>query len=947
MTIRRALLLILMLCLGGGRAEAGKLVGVVFDDSGSMGPSHHLPLLGLQMLAATLDGRQGGDRLLVTKFGWLKPQGGEARIGRDIGSNVREIPIGSQDEIQNAVGEFARWPVKHADTPYAPLRSMLATLAEQAVGGQEAHLIVITDGAFEPPPPGQDRVRADFEAARADFERKGVRIRAHFVLIANGQASGPKDGASLRDRIARQKRSVEEQGVRAELLRTFNGAAQAGSYVVEEFADLRDRMLEIIARVSETDIGHASSVARPSGDHRIALDLPFAVSRVIALSTGPGAAPGGAPSLARLQEIRPLGAGGAEGGRIDADRIETSGAMAGADTLETWKGQGVLAFRATQLAPRPFLQPGRYAILFDRETDDGLRLLFRTDLNVAWSLKEGEKENEREVARSGEPGRTVSVPAARDLTLDVTVRDRNAGDQAAGGRIVNFRDFPKDAVFRGHLVDPEGRRTLIPLTLDRDRASVRGTVRFPRAGAYRLDVEMTVAGAPSTSSGLFTVEARFPSEFALGIEPPGTGDGQSFTVRTPAGILPPGSDPRIVTLTVTPKDAPRDAARSAPAGTVHIGLAGLPDGVEAVHGGTVLGRDGVLVPFRGGQPIPIVLRRTAAWRGYDERGPVTARAVIDVEERGGSGGGVHGTVEIAAVPGEARLTYRGHDGQPAEGVPAPMPIRDLDGRSRTLDFALDGAVVPPKPEDFALELSDGLGGWVTAQVQVTPGAPGTPSTIRVPPNTWCPYRCLLVWRQGPHTATLAYRPGHGLQNAAGTAAFVLDDAGGGGRTVCLWLLLALLVLIQILGWIGFMAFAYRFPKRAVLSIESPNALAEIRRLKAARSTALRAALWFPRLFVAGRSGLRIREAHTREGLRLLARPGGVDALPAGKSWPNLKLESIGETLANESPIEPGRRPSPVTLPWGSILIGAQPRRVLGIWQRSGDVQPHVGMRPGR
>ena len=293
---------------------------------------------------------------------------------------------------------------------------------------------------------------------------------------------------------------------------------------------------------------------------------------------------------------------------------------------------------------------------------------------------------------------------------------------------------------------------------------------------------------------------------------------------------------------------------------------------------------------------------------------------------------MHGTIDIAAFVGHAKLTYRGHDNQPDDGTTPTLPIKDLDGRSRTLDFVLRGAVAIPTDADFKIELSNGLHRWVTKKAQVTPSAPGE-ATIRVLLDTWCPYRCLLGWWQGPYDVKLTYELASESQNAPpATTRFELNDEGGSARMACLWLLVALIILIEIIGWIGFMAFAFRFDK-AVISVEAPNSIPDLRRLRPDRSTYLRAALWFPRLFVTGLRNARIREEQTREGLRLIARPGGVDALPSGTSWPSLQLESVGQMLEQECPIEVGQRPSPVTLAWGSILVNRQQRRRLGLWEK--------------
>src|SRR3954453_22362694 len=64
--VRAAVVLAALVGLAG--ASAGKTVGILFDDSGSMAPRIHLPTFGAQLLVSTLDGRGARDQLFTHRM---------------------------------------------------------------------------------------------------------------------------------------------------------------------------------------------------------------------------------------------------------------------------------------------------------------------------------------------------------------------------------------------------------------------------------------------------------------------------------------------------------------------------------------------------------------------------------------------------------------------------------------------------------------------------------------------------------------------------------------------------------------------------------------------------------------------------------------------------------------------------------------------------------------
>jgi hypothetical protein len=889
--------LFLALC-GAMEARANKLVGVVFDDSGSMRDSYNLPLLGLQMLSSTLDGRQ--DRLFVARFGWHVGRVVDPRRGPSVGQNVHEVPLTPQDELQRTIDDFRDWRINEGtNTPFAPLTNMLDALVDQAKPGQEVHFIVVSDGEFNPSglltPP---QLRARFTALRDRLTQKGARLQAHFLLILNN---------SDRRTVAF---AVEQQGVRAELLSIFNGSQTDGSYVVDSFERLRDAMIEIIARVSDTDARRSSSVVERSGQH-ITMRLPFAVSRVIALSTGQAGALMSRPGDLDVG-TRPM---------INVTRLDTVGGMRVPDTLAAWQSLGQWTFATTQFTPASPLPPGTYLIPFDGPTGN-VTMLFRTDVSVGWRLLEQDKELPQRT-----PDNPAEVEANRELTLDIFVNDR-----LAGNRIVNLADLPHDAEFIGRLLTPSGATETIPLRLLKSApARVQGPVTFKELGANRIEVEMRVAGAPSVSSGLIAVNIVPRMDFFVEVNPSIAKGDNRFAVETTAGRTT--DDPSIATITLR---AVSQGNRS----EINIAVRDLPPGVEAIHGDAPLPSEGKTLALEGPTQVDVILRRTAQWTGIQERAPISANIIFEARALKQARGELQATIELSTKVPPAELRKLGHSADPSGETPLTLGISELGRPGTSWTVNLTGTLETPTAENFKVVMP----GWLSADVDLgTPRPDGTQS-IDITPNQGMCFACsLFLFGQKPHDMELTYRSSDGLQTASIRLPFVLTDQGGGGLGACVFLAILILAflyaMIALLFWLG----AYRFPRRAVAAIEMRGDF-EPRGTALNRSnwigTLLRALLWPARLV--RRSGdRRIREERRLEGLRVIANPGGVTLLPAERVWPPFVYDLMGVRLDELSPPVDGQETRPVTLAWGGHLVDYDMRRIVGFWERRSDMQSQM------
>jgi hypothetical protein len=149
------------------------VVGILFDDSGSMASRIQLPTFGAQLLVSTLDGRNGQDRLFTLRLSQaiavmgtggditakdLPPGGVTAdnvaqwvsRRGPSLAYTAEDI---ATDAAQQAtMDKMARqWARAGGNTPYEPVEILLDRLTSETKPGEDAVLVVLTDGQFNTP----------------------------------------------------------------------------------------------------------------------------------------------------------------------------------------------------------------------------------------------------------------------------------------------------------------------------------------------------------------------------------------------------------------------------------------------------------------------------------------------------------------------------------------------------------------------------------------------------------------------------------------------------------------------------------------------------------------------------------------------------------------------------------------------------------------------------
>ena len=230
---------LLLWCLGG--TVQARVVGLVFDDSGSMGQQIQKALFAAQIVLGSLEAH---DRLFVVRL-----NGG--------GGRIEEVPAARRAAYLNDMQQH--WQAD-GGTPYEPLANMLERLVTETTPHEDAALLVFTDGEFSNAPPTD--LAKDYEALRARFP--GRNLQVFFVALPGKTA--PVD-------------------VRRALLTAFNGAADAGATDIRKASDIVPGLKGLVAVLAGADPLDPGPFLRKDGA-RVSFKLPFAVRRVLLLTSG-------------------------------------------------------------------------------------------------------------------------------------------------------------------------------------------------------------------------------------------------------------------------------------------------------------------------------------------------------------------------------------------------------------------------------------------------------------------------------------------------------------------------------------------------------------------------------------------------------------------------------------------------------------------------------------
>lgn len=234
-----------------------RVVGLVLDDSGSMIPIFERAQFAAQLLVAVLN---PDDRLYLV------------RLNGDQGRIAGPLDLSDRSTLMEQIRD--QWQsVNNDPTPYPPLETLLDQLVAATRPGEEASLLVITDGEFSFPP-DHDELDAHYQRLKNAFQGKNLAVR--FVVLHHN-----KDLRAV----------IEQQGIRQALLTTFNGSPDAGRVDIDRAQNVFPGLRRVITELYGTDPDGLGDVAEIQG-RDIRLHPPFSIRRlVVALADEQGRAP--------------------------------------------------------------------------------------------------------------------------------------------------------------------------------------------------------------------------------------------------------------------------------------------------------------------------------------------------------------------------------------------------------------------------------------------------------------------------------------------------------------------------------------------------------------------------------------------------------------------------------------------------------------------------------
>jgi hypothetical protein len=858
-------------------AASARVIGIVFDDSGSMAPYINSPTFGVQLLLSTLDGRDGQDRVYTLRFSHLMAVlgSGDTLPGPRVGVQANNIaewlrgargPVVTREQLttealhQRAIDDIAaQWPHAGGGTPYEPIEVMLDQLVRDARPGEQAFLVILTDGELNNPP-DLARVRRSYTAYRAALAAKQATLKVDFLLIA----------PSLPGRVA----LVEQQGVRPLMLEMFNGAADGssgGRYDITDLGQMQDALKDIIARIWSTDRAQQARLITPTGN-TVGFETPLSVTRIIAVGTALD--PQQPPSVTQ----RPAGV---------VEERDIKSAMHQADTQPPLSGM-LLRGKTTQLRFQPSLSPGRHEVGFDRAVGQDVFLLFQTAARVELSV----------VRPDGSPARregsTYVLARGEPYRLEARLVDVSAG---GGPAAVELSTLPHHADVSVALETPGAPQNLA-LQIEPGKALASGRLVADTTGAIEARAQVRLEGFVSPPSDPVRINVV---------------DGATaFQTRIEPAEACPDCAPDEVRVTVAGDGRPRPAAQviltpKVPlAGSATLDLSGVPkDVVLNWPDGRVIA-PGAEVALEDGKDVRFALTVSRP-ESMPPRSAVRIR-VVPREPLSGTGE-VALTVHLN-VP-TAHLVYTSHSGGDAS-KPMVMSGANLTAGGLFLDFGLTDALKAPAPGEVEIASPSGLLWFPPVAVNGY--------TLHVEPRSSFLCLCLLALEPADRLITVRWRLPDGTQEATADARLQLalgpiEVAWSCGAIVLMiflliWLLLAILTTIR----------TRRFPRGSLAEVAERRQLSKHVDLRGRNLTFLRALLpW---------RAFRLASPHERttvEGLVIEARGGGGTIL-VPLTTTDFRVIRLGESASEMRETNPRLERVPVI--WNDEIELWQSGRIM-------------------
>jgi hypothetical protein len=862
-----------------------KVVGVVFDDSGSMSGYAHLPALGIQMLAGSLTKT---DQLYAVRFrSFIEAQRRAGPIQEGLGPEVirnltqrpEQLDVAGAQQLQTTLQRIRAWPQRVVDgtgTPYAAVELMLDRLLAASGPDKPAVLLVFTDGEFsdskkpdalQMPPPL--RIRQNLERYRSQYPDANLTV--YFLVF---------------DPTGAKAQLIEQQGVAAHLIEVFPGAGdeQGGSrfLLVRRFSELRHALTGIIAAISDTSVEGGSGVVERTGD-TLRVQAPFTITQLITLATGRTDTE--APQLQR----RPQGV---------ADVQVFTAEMTQADRKYGDDAEATARWRAliTQINPWPALPANQvHEFGFSHGPLDDLTVLFKTAIGVDWEI----------VDATGQPVREDQGTWLLSTGEAYEVRARIVDGGSQPPRVVSFRgtELPPDTRLTLLRRERDGDRAV---TMEIDRTQDHATARLDGYGAAQdLSLMVTVALPGFVTSTSRPIKVLFrevgvdleiqaePVEACAGCGPEyaevalDDGDDWQPALRLAVTARPRGEQTGgSFTLSSDTPLPPGLRIRSEATGAVLAGAgAGLSAGVTA------------------GTPAQFIVEADAAFRG---RLPDGAEVAVTATMTPPLVGTVAHRFRIVPRLGQVRLVRAG-DSLGGQGD-APLALRpdQLNGDDGLYVQAL-GVYGPLRAADFKVEIA-GLEARVLGE--------GQRDVVRIAPTYTGDLPCRLL--PGPRRFSVVYENESGQRAALAGQLRIAAMPWPERIALCG----AQIILLAILLWL-FAGFLRRltthfFPHRSRLYVYRDGFPDEAvrHRLHGSHLRYLWPLVWPWR---------RWHERFARHGLSLEAAPGGPLLRWVPSEYAGLQRRSTGLPL---SEYFRNSDRSPLELTWGESLRETSDERTV-------------------
>jgi hypothetical protein len=847
-------------------------VFVVYDTSGSMQDRRYLPAFGTAMLAATLDGRPGRDRLYVMSFADYRSALGEIGAVDGIAlspENVRKVmgqlprPPYRQETMTDrtlqarAVADMNKRLVQlRGGTPYGPIEAMLDAIAQLTTEGEEAHLIVVTDGEFNPE--GRPKPGAVMDSFRQHAARIKADLSVSFLLIL---PSNSRSGAE------KLRKDIRDQNIRSSLLQVFNGDPDRGSYEVDSGDALWNALRTIIADIAATDRTELGRYVAYDGN-QIRIDTPFSITRIISVATNASGTP------PRLQQTS-----------FSGTPEDIAVKMLGQD--EEFPG---LAFQGTtsQIRFTPGLPPGVHSLTYDAPVESGVFLLF--DTNVVASIELIDPLTGQPAPRDS-AGYAI-LETGRTYRTEVSLSDPGSTVTTEFSRLSPTTEFSLEQT------GPTGSAVL---SLQRDDATNRATLssEWPQTGTYSLSAQVRIPGFVSPRSaplGVRVLSRRL--DLALIEEIPG----QSCSGCAPGEL--------VSSITAADQGATvatyRVSVGGDLAGTIRIDLSASSDSVVLTDGTGARLLPGQEMSAQPGEVLEFVVRRDSITDGslasladgMSFRLAVTptqgAELAFDRKVR----------LDVPAV----RVDLVGFSkGDPARG-PLDLTGAELRDRAGHADLVITGAVLEPGHARITVEPANRGLFWSLRTVV-------DDFTIRTTPQSplvalfWLEAGSAIMGRD--FAATVIYEDALGLQRAE-TQVPMTFTVSWGDFFLSLALNLAILLLALYLLLVFFALLnVRRFPPHSVAETRFPQD-------ESVRRRPLRGSwLIYLGILLAPIRGAP-QEKASIEDLQLVAAPNGARVVFPRTGAPRWYVKSRGQTFQQIRALSPSL--TSFNLRWGETLL---------------------------